>query len=102
MLTGNGVSTGFNQDLRLDLLTNEVLSRFVGLNFEEDEIRDALAEIANLLVPDGEAVETDFEKLVGAFDGDFLRIQHLRLLARSYSSNPTRILDARERCSEEE
>lgn len=88
VLTGNGVSIGFNTDLSLNQITEEVLSRFSANSFENDAIRTALIEISNLVIPDGPAAENDFEKLVGAFDSDFLKINSLRLLAKNYSSNP--------------
>ena len=81
VLTGNGVSIGFSEDLRLSRITSEVLLRFEESTPNGRQVREALLEIADLANGKTGSAEDDFEKLVGAFDGDFLKIDKLQVLA---------------------
>ncbi|MCQ9162774.1 SIR2 family protein [Arthrobacter sp. STN4] len=91
VLSGNGLSTAFNPDLRLDLLCHEVIRRIDASNAQigDSEERDLpLQTVANLMAEvarhlDGNDPTEDFEVLIGAFVAQRHAIQHMNRLARA-------------------
>lgn len=79
VLVGNGLSIAFNPDLKLQSITEEVMSRIEGAD-GGDVIR-AMQEIASRALPDGASSADDFESLVGAFGAESRTLSLLDKLA---------------------
>lgn len=102
VLSGNGLSTAYNLDLRLDLLCAEVISR-IDASKEEAELDDMsvtsrhtvatlMANVARNL--DGNDPTKDFEVLIGAFVAQKNAIQHMYRLAEALSPEDQHLAQA--------
>jgi hypothetical protein len=93
VLTGNGVSIGFEKRLQLHQITADVLDKFEKNSEHKGDIRGALVAIASLTNGNSGDPAADFEALVGAFDQNFLKTKELRVLAEEFAPSRKETLD---------
>lgn len=80
VLTGNGLSIAFNQDLALSSITREVLRRIEEEN--GDKATNALKALSSRIVQSGDKLsDADFEVLVGAFGLEYKTLGLLKNLS---------------------
>lgn len=86
ILTGNGLSIAFNQDLALSSITREVLGRIEEEN--GDEATTALKALSSRIVQSGDKLsDADFEVLVGAFGLEYKTLGLLENLSTVLDSD---------------
>ena len=79
VLTGNGLSIAFNQDLTLSNITSEVIHRIE--RESGDEATDAMKLISARILQKGESItDADFEELIGAFGLEYKTLELLKKL----------------------
>lgn len=82
MLVGNGLSIGFNPQLRLAEITAEMLRRIENDDEGGPDAVAAMRAVAERALPNGVTSDRDFEILVGAFGSESRALEDLRQLAR--------------------
>lgn len=81
VLAGNGLSIAFNHDLNLPSITSELIEQLKNASDNGDQVVHAMNEIARRAEGDFSNSADDFEKLVGAFDGQSITLDELSHLA---------------------
>ena len=91
MLVGNGLSIAFNESLRLEAITAEVINRLTALGHRGDEVVNTMGNIARRVGARTNTPARNFEDLVGVFESEQLNLDYLGDLAKLVSPEDTQL-----------
>lgn len=94
LLVGNGLSIAFNEELRLERITSEVIARLESLGLPGTPAVHTLKNIAKRVALRGGNPDENFEDLVGVFEAELLNFDYMQELASLISPEDEQLKDA--------